>query len=112
VIETNNQSEVGTKVFFSKSFKRSTGKVMSVKFANNDPYFFVLLQLHKVTFFRIDPDTGDVPSIVCRSRSLWRARARFATTTTSSSVLMTHSCIPAPKMEMFRRYRLRKVLDG
>jgi hypothetical protein len=110
VIETNNQSEVGTKVFFSKSYKRSGGKIMAVKFANDDPHFFVLMQTHKVTFFRIDPEAGDVSSVQFRWRNQWQGRAGCANTKTSSSVPMTNSSTPARKTAMSQKYPSNKVL--
>ncbi len=54
IIEINNQSEVGTKVFFTKEFRKKDGKVVSIKFSNNDPTFFVVLCVNKVIFYRID----------------------------------------------------------
>jgi hypothetical protein len=109
VIETNNQSEVGTKVFFSKDYKRSGGKIMAVKFANNDPHFFVLMQTHKLTFFRIDPETGDVPLAQFRWRKQWQGRAGCESTKTSSSVPMTNSFTHAPRTATSQKYPSNKV---
>ena len=47
-------------MFFSKPFKRKEGKIMSVKFSNQDPTFFVLLCVNRVIFFRIDAESGAV----------------------------------------------------
>lgn len=60
MVEVNNQSEVGTKIFYSKLFKKKGGTIEGIKFAHHDPHFFVVLRETEVLFFRIDPETQTV----------------------------------------------------
>jgi len=54
LIEVNNQSEIGTKIFFSKIISPKYGKVKAVKFSNTDPNLFVVACSSNITFYRID----------------------------------------------------------
>jgi len=56
VIEVENQSMVGTKIFFFAEFSRKEGIVKTIKFSNKDPLMFVVMLTHKVVFYRINPE--------------------------------------------------------
>lgn len=63
LIEVNNQSEIGTRVYFSKTLKKKKGKVKAVKFSNTDPDFFVVQSTASIIFFRIDRKNESVEEI-------------------------------------------------
>lgn len=53
----NNQSEIGTKIFFSKNIPAKYGRVKAVKFSNFDPYLFIVVCSNNITFYRINMET-------------------------------------------------------
>ena len=67
MIEVNNQSEIGTRVYFSKVLNRKKGKVKAVKFSNTDPDFFVVQSTSSITFFKIDRKNESVEEVEAKT---------------------------------------------